>query len=377
MPLMRGRAQEFGFQGLARGEGRRGKRAGWAMRSFRGSTGATVLESPSTRLLSNARITAIGTYVPQKAVTNDDLSRQVDTSDSWILQRTGIRERRMSSDDEFTSDLCCAAIENLAGRWKCDLSDVDYLLVATSTPDYALPSVASQVQHRLGLAGSGALDVNATCAGFIYALQLANALITAGAHRKILVVGAEVLTKVVNFEDRTTCILFGDGAGAVLVERNEEQGSFLASHCGSDGGAGRFLYRSGLSKTIAGEAMTGDGDITQRGRDVFKWVLQNIPGEISKLLSKAGLTTEQVDWFIPHSANLRIVEALCEKTGLPMSKTLESLTYYGNTSSATIPLAIDRALRDDKQLDNKNLLLYGFGGGLVHAGVIVRWRPLG
>jgi 3-oxoacyl-[acyl-carrier-protein] synthase-3 len=328
----------------------------------------TIHEIPTSR----AALTAIGTYVPERVMTNADFEAIIETSDAWIVQRTGIRERRIAAPDEFTTDLCVRAVQDLQARFDVSLADVDLILVATTTPDYAFPSVASQVQARLGIPHAGAIDLQAACAGFVYGLQLANAMITAGGHRKVLVIGGETLSKVTDYTDRTTCILFGDGAGAVLVERADE-GAFLAVHNGSEGSGGEHLYRQGLSKEMNGSALQGDGFMVQNGREVYKWAVSTLAREIPAWLTAQGQTLSEIDWFVPHSANLRILEAVNSRLDYPMERTLFSGELYGNTSAATIPLALDLALRDGHLQAGQTLLLYGFGGGLVHAGAVVRW----
>jgi len=324
---------------------------------------------------SQARITAIGTYVPERVLANADLEKMVDTSDEWILQRTGIHERRIAAADQFTSHLAIAAVENMASTYEKSLHDVDMILVATSTPDYPFPGVASQIQAHFGIEQTGALDLSATCAGFTYTLHMANALISSGLHRKVLVVAAETLSKVTDYTDRTTCILFGDGAGAVLVERDEDSPSFHASYLGSKGEGGIHVYRSGLSKEMAGRELAGDGCIVQNGREVYKWAATTVPKGMQEVVKRAGTTLDAVDWFIPHSANLRMIESICEKSGFPIEKTLYSLESYGNTSAATIPLALEKGIRAGTVKAGDTLLLYGFGGGLVHAGLLLTWNP--
>ncbi|UFJ40027.1 ketoacyl-ACP synthase III [Brevibacillus humidisoli] len=324
-------------------------------------------------LSSRARITAIGSYVPEKVLTNHDLEQMVETSDEWIVQRTGIRERRIAAADEFTSDLCVAAVNDLARRYGKSLDDVEVVIVSTSTPDFPFPSVSSQVQARLGLEGAGAIDLQAACAGFAYGLHLANSLITAGMHKKVLVIGAETLSKITDYSDRTTCILFGDGAGAVLVERDEEHPGFLSYHLGSQGEGGVHLYCSGLSSKIGDQELIDNKRIVQNGREVYKWAVTTVPKGMQKVVEKVGMTLDQVDWFIPHSANLRMIESICEKTGFPLERTLYSLEYYGNTSAATIPLSLHMAIKEEKIKAGDTILMYGFGGGLVHAGLLIKW----
>lgn len=329
----------------------------------------------STKPTSAARVTAIGTYVPQNILDNADLEKMVDTSDEWIVQRTGIKERRIAAADQFTSHLAIAAVENLARVYDKKLDDVDMVLVATSTPDYPFPSVASQIQSHFGITQAGALDLGATCAGFVYVLHVANGLISSGLHEKVLVVGAETLSKVTDYTDRSTCILFGDGAGAVLVERDAEHPSFHAAYTTAKGDGGIHLYRSGLSGQMNGQALAGNGCIVQNGREVYKWAVTTVPQGMQEVLRRADCSLEQVDWFIPHSANLRMIESICEKSGFPLEQTLYSMVHFGNTSAATIPLAWEQGVREGKVKAGDTLLLYGFGGGLVQAGVLLTWNP--
>jgi 3-oxoacyl-[acyl-carrier-protein] synthase III len=317
-----------------------------------------------------ARIAAIGTYVPERVVTNEDLARVVDTTDEWIVRRTGIRERHAAAPSEFTSDLCTAAARDLLSRHPVDPSDIDFVIACTSTPDYAFPSVACVVQDRLGLPNAGAIDLNATCAGFVYGLHAANGLVSSGLHRRVLVVAGETLTKVTDFTDRTTCILFGDGAGAAIVEAAPKSG-FRASVVGSQGSGGANLYRTGLSNCIGDGS--GPGLIHQNGREVYRWAVETVVSGVGRLLDQANLTATTLDWFVPHSANARIIEAVSERLGIPAERTLSSIEWNGNTSAATIPLALASGLRDGRLKSGQTVLMYGFGGGLVHAGAVVDW----
>jgi len=325
---------------------------------------------------SNAAITAIGAYLPSRILTNADLERMVDTNDEWIVQRTGIRERRIAADHEFCSDLAIAAVRDLADRHRADLADVDYILTATSTPDTVFPSVSARVQTAFGIPAAGAVDLQAACAGFVSALQTANALILSGLHRKILVIGAETLSKVTDYTDRTTCILFGDGAAAVLVEAVNpgEKGAFIGSSVSTQGASGHHLYRSALSPSIGEHAIQTNDRIVQNGREVFKWAVSQVSEGAADLLSACSLSASDIAWFVPHSANIRIVQAICERTGIPLESTLTSIEHCGNTSAASIPLALYAALREGRLQAGDRLLLYGFGGGLTQAGLLLEWR---
>ncbi|MFT8320159.1 MAG: ketoacyl-ACP synthase III [Bacillus sp. (in: firmicutes)] len=325
-------------------------------------------------MISKARITAIGSYVPESVLTNETLEKMVDTNDEWIVQRTGIKERRVAGEQEYASTLAFHAIEGMMDKYNVKVDDVDCIIVATTTSDYGFPGVASQIQAYFQIMSTAAFDLNATCAGFTYGLHLANSLITAGAHKKILVVASETLTKVTDYTDRSTCILFGDGAGAMLVEYDDKNPSFLACHMGTDGQGGINVYRSTFADTMFHTPLTSSGKIVQNGREVYKWAVRTLPVGIKELWKKAGLNKEKVDWFIPHSANLRMVESICEKAEIAVEKTLTSMEYYGNTSAASIPLALNLGIEEGKVRNGENLLLYGFGGGLTHLGIIIRWN---
>ncbi|QHW33437.1 ketoacyl-ACP synthase III [Paenibacillus rhizovicinus] len=323
-------------------------------------------------LRSVAAITAFGAYVPERVLTNNDLEQMVETSDEWIFQRTGIKERRIAAEDQFCSDMCFGAVRDLQLRYGAVLEDVDYVLVATTTPDTFFPSMAARVQAEFGIASCGAADIQAACAGFVSALQLANGLLLSGVYHKILVIGAETLSKATDYTDRTTCILFGDGAGAMLVERRED-GAFLASYNKTKGSDGQHLYRSSLASAIDGVPIQTNGKIVQNGRQVYAWAVTSVTKGIQTLMEQNSLTFEDISWFVPHSANMRIVESVCERTGIPLERTLTSVREYGNTSAASIPLAIDLALKEDRIKSGDTLLLYGFGGGLTESALLLRW----
>ncbi|CAI9388248.1 MULTISPECIES: ketoacyl-ACP synthase III [Bacillaceae] len=322
---------------------------------------------------SKARITAIGSYVPERILTNNDLEKMVDTNDEWIVKRTGIKERRIANEKEYTSDLSYKAVRNLIEQYDKTIDDVDLIIVCTMTPDYTTPSVASNLQAKLGIKNAGAIDLNAACAGFTYGLYVANGLITAGLNKKVLVVGAETLSKITDFTDRTTCILFGDGAGAVLIEYVEDQPSFISSHIGSEGEGGQHLYCTNLATQMNGIDLLGNGCIVQNGREVYKWAIKTVTSGMKIVAEKGSLSLDDIDWFVPHSANLRMIESICEKSNFPIEQTIFSLVHYGNTSAATIPLSLAIGVKEGKLKAGDNVLLYGFGGGLAHAGLLIKW----
>ena len=320
-----------------------------------------------------AKITAIGTYVPSKRLTNADLEQIVDTNDEWIVQRTGIRERRISRQDEYTSDLCAAAVQDLINRYGKSVQDVDMILVATSTPDFTFPSVASLIQDRFNIPQTaGAMDLSAACAGFVYALHTAHSYVASGMHHKVLVIGADTISKITDYTDRSTCILFGDGAGAVLVESDEKSNSFIGFHLGSDGSGAHQVYRTGLSHTVNNIELVDSQMLVQNGREVFRWAVRTVPQGVQQLLDKTEVSLEQVDWFIPHSANMRMIEPICERMNFPIEQVLHSLVNFGNTSAATIPLALDLGIREGKVQNGQRILMYGFGAGLAHAGQLLQ-----
>ncbi|CAH0279047.1 ketoacyl-ACP synthase III [Peribacillus sp. Bi134] len=322
---------------------------------------------------SKARITAIGSYVPEKRLTNKDLEKMVETNDEWIVKRTGIKERRIAHEEEFTSDIGYKAVKDLIERYDKSVEDVDMIIVCTFTPDFNTPSVASLVQAKLGIKNTGAIDLNAACAGFTYGLHVANGLVTSGLNKKVLVIGADTLSKLMDYEDRATCILFGDGGGAVLVEYDEKQPSFISSHLYSEGEGGKHLYSTNLSTRINGEDLNNSGNLVQNGREVYKWAVTTVPKGMQTVMKNAEYQLNDVDWFVPHSANLRMIESICDRSGFPIERTLYSLVEYGNTSSATIPLALEIGLKEGKLSGGEKVLLYGFGGGLAQAGLLINW----
>lgn len=319
-----------------------------------------------------AKLTAIGTHVPERVIDNHYFERIIDTSDEWIQSRTGIRERRFTEVNEYTSDIAEQAIRKLAADYDKDLSDVDYIIFATVSHDHLMPSMAAIMQHRFDIKQAAAIDISAACAGFAYGINLAKALIESGLQRKVLVIGAETLSKVTDFNDRTSCVLFGDGAGAALIEA-AEKGNIGIGVNGADGSHGQDLYMSRRSTLVNGETINASGNIYQNGRKVFKWAVNHMTEQIGVLLEQNNMTVDDIDWFIPHSANMRIIEALCKSTGIPFEKALESISVYGNTSSASIPLAWQRGLEAGKIKKGDKLLLIGFGGGLVFAGTTIEW----
>ncbi len=324
--------------------------------------------------IKGVRISAVGAYIPDNILSNDDLEKMVDTSDSWIRKRTGIKKRHKADSNQFTSDLAIKALRDIESHYDMSLSDIDYLIVATFTPDHYMPSVASRIQGQLGLPSHiGVLDINAACAGFVHGLYIASSFINSGLAKKVVVVGAEVLSKIVDYSDRNTCVLFGDGAAAVLLEKDDDAKGILSYHYGAQGDLGEKLYCSGISNKINNSKLDVENRIHQDGRAVYNYVMKNIPNGVGELLKKADLEIEDINWFIPHSANLRMIHFLCDIIGLEKDRTLTSVEEYGNTSAASIPIALWMAERNKKIKKKDKILLYGFGGGLNHAGCILNW----
>ena len=317
------------------------------------------------------QLKAISSFAPDKRVNNQYFENIVQTSDEWIRARTGIIERRYAEEDEFTGDLCYRAALNLLHENPgIAFSDVDFIIVSTTTPDHTIPSVSSQLQHRLGVKNAGTIDLSSACAGFIYGLILAKSLISSGAYRKVLVFGGDTLSKIVDFSDRRTCILFGDAAGVALLEASDEENIFN-SVTGTDGSGGQFLYRSTLSATINGVPVAADSKSHQNGKVVFKWAIQTAVNAVKDLLLANNTTLNEIDRIIFHSANLRILEAAAQELNFPIERIPESVKMFGNTSSASIPLAFHQAVSKGEIHKGERILLVGFGGGLTYAGILI------
>lgn len=319
----------------------------------------------------NAVINSIGIYHPEKKVYNSFFEERLDTSDKWIKERTGIESRFFAASDEYTSDMCVKAALNLSETYGKDLSDVDFIIVATTTPDHIIPSVASQVQTRLRIPHAGAIDVSSACAGFCNGLILAKGLIAARTHRKVLVIGADTMSKVTDFNDRNTCILFGDAAGAVIVEQSEEN-YLLETITETSGEFGKDLYLTNWKDSINNADVVANNKLHQNGRVVYKWAVQTLSQGLKTLARKNCLTLEDIAYFLPHSANYRLLEAVFQELKIPMDKCLDSVRKYGNTSAASIPLAWHAGIVDNKILKDDMLLLMGFGGGFTYGGICIK-----
>lgn len=318
-------------------------------------------------------MTSVGSYLPKKIVTNDDLAQWVDTSDEWIKQRTGIAQRHMVADDELTSDLAYHAAQDALSHASLSGSDIDVIVVATTTPDDTFPSTATKVQHRLGATNAFAFDVQAVCAGFVYALTVAESLLIAKKAKRALVIGAESFTKLLDWQDRSTCVLFGDGAGAVILESEDAPDHYgiLASALHSDGAYRDILYVDG------GPSATGDvGHVRMSGQDVFRHAVDKLSTVMQEVLDQAGVRAEEVDWLVPHQANIRIINGMQRKFGLPAERVVRTVDKHANTSAASIPLALSEAVHDGRIKSGDLLALEAIGGGLAWGGSLVRYgRP--
>lgn len=321
-----------------------------------------------------ARITGTGSYLPPRRLTNNDLAaelaqRGIETSAEWIVERTGIHARHFAAPDVGSSDLALEASRNALEAAGITAQDLDLIIVATSTPDMVFPSTAAILQHKLGITnGCPAFDVQAVCSGFVYALTVADAMIRSGSARRVLVVGAEVFSRILNFNDRTTCVLFGDGAGAVVVEASEEPG-ILASDLHADGSHVGILCVPGH---VSGGEVLGSPMLTMDGQAVFKLAVGVLEKAARATLDKAGMTDADIDWLIPHQANIRIMQSTARKLKLPMEKVVVTVGEHGNTSAASIPLALDHAVRNGQVQKGQNVLLEGVGGGFTWGAVLLK-----
>lgn len=320
-----------------------------------------------------SRIAGTGSYLPEKVVTNDDLAKIVDTSDEWIASRTGIRQRHIVAEGETTSDLAYHASLRALEAAGVDPGDLDLIVVGTTTPDLIFPSTACLLQDRLGANGCGAFDVNAACSGFLFALSVADKFIRTGDAKTVLVVGAETLTRMVDWEDRTTCVLFGDGAGAVVLKADEETG-ILSTHMHADGGKKELLWNPvGVSVGFKPEEKNAGVAIRMAGSEVFKHAVKALDSVVDEALSANGLDKHDLDWLIPHQANLRIIEATRKRLDMPMERVIVTVDRHGNTSSGSVPLALDEAVRSGKVERGQLVLLEAFGGGFTWGSALLRY----
>jgi 3-oxoacyl-[acyl-carrier-protein] synthase III len=323
-----------------------------------------------------AAITALGTYLPERVVSNHDLAKFVDTSDEWIRTRTGIETRHYVEPGTPTSALAAEAAREALRRRGIDASELDLIIVATVTPDMLFPATGCLVQDKIGASRAWAFDVSAACSGFVYALTLGAQFVETGRHKKVMVIGADVMTSILDYKDRTTCVLFGDGAGAVILEPREDGSGILDFAHEVDGSGACYLYMSGGGSLKPATRETVDAGlhyIRQQGQHVFKYAVRKFADSSEAILKRNGTTGDELDLFVPHQANIRIIEAAQQRLGLPEAKVIKNIRQYGNTTAATIPLALKTAL-DEKRLQPGNLvLLAAVGAGFTVGTVLLRW----
>jgi 3-oxoacyl-[acyl-carrier-protein] synthase-3 len=329
--------------------------------------------TPQPVTMTRSVVLGCGSYLPSRILTNDELAAKVDTSDEWIVQRTGIRERRIAAPGECTSDLAVAAARNALTSGGIDAQSVDLIVLATSTPDNTFPATATAVQAALGITRGAAFDVQAVCSGFVYALAVADGMLKSGAFKRALVIGAETFSRLLDWSDRTTCVLFGDGAGAVVLDAVPGTGSglergILTSHLRSDGRHKNKLYVDG------GVSSTGTvGQLRMEGREVFKYAVAMITDVVVDAFAATGYTAQDIDWFVPHQANKRIIEGSAHKLGIANEKIVLTVDRHGNTSAASIPLALSVAVTDGRIKPGDLVLLEAMGGGFTWGAVLLRW----
>jgi 3-oxoacyl-[acyl-carrier-protein] synthase III len=326
--------------------------------------------------MSKRRSVIIGTgsYLPQTVLSNADLAARLDTSDEWIIERTGIRRRHIAAPGEFTSDLAVAAAQRALDAAGKSPADIDLIIVATATPDQTFPAVATVVQHKLGMMHGVAFDVAAVCSGFLYALTVADSLLATGAHNRALVIGAETFSHILDWDDRTTAVLFGDGAGAIVLEAQAQPGDngsdrgVIACRLHSDGRYNDLLYVDG------GPGSTGTtGKLRMKGKEVFRHAVNNLSSVMGEVLEAASLEPKDVTWIVPHQANLRILEATAKKLNISPDQVVVTVDSHANTSAASVPLALDTAVRDGRIQPGDLLLLEAMGGGFTWGAAAVRW----
>jgi 3-oxoacyl-[acyl-carrier-protein] synthase-3 len=331
---------------------------------------------------SNGRptsITGLGCYVPSRVVTNDELARMVDTSDEWIIERTGIRERRVAAPEEALSDLCLPAARQALEQAGVRAADLDLIIVATVTPDMAFPSTGAIIADVLGARDAAAYDLSAGCTGFMYALAQAHGMLSAGLSSCALVIGGDVLSRILNWHDRSTCVLFGDGAGAVVLEQVQDEG-FVGFELGADGSGGVHLNLPAggsrlppTSETVAAEQHF----VSMNGREVFKFATRVLVSSAEKLLDECETSMDEVDVYVPHQANVRIIDHAAKKLGVPEDRVVVNVDRYGNTSSGSIPLALADAVADGRLREGKLVLMTGMGAGLTWGSALMRWTANG
>lgn len=316
--------------------------------------------------MTNSRIAGTGSYLPKKILTNADLESMVDTTDEWIFSRTGIRERHIVADDEFTSDLALHASRNAIEAAGIQASDIDLIIVATTTPDKIFPSTAVILQSKLGIAGCPAFDIQAVCSGFVYAIATADNFIKAGAAKCALVIGAETFSRIVDWTNRGNCILWGDGAGAVILQASEEQG-IISTHLHADGNYEKMLH------VPRNEDPMGRDTVVMEGNGVFKVAVNTLDAIVDETLEANGMQKSDIDWLVPHQANIRILQATAKKLDMSMDNVVVTVDKHGNTSAASIPLALDTAVRDGRIKRGETILMEAFGGGFTWGSALIKY----
>jgi 3-oxoacyl-[acyl-carrier-protein] synthase-3 len=324
----------------------------------------------------NAKITGTGSFAPSKVLTNYDLEKMVDTSDEWIITRTGIRERRIAEDGTGTSDLSLEASRIALEEAELEPDQIDLILVGTVTPDYLLPSTACILQDKLKAKNAAVLDVVAACSGFLYGLSIASAFIAVGQYKNVLVIGVETLSKITNWEDRNTCVLFGDGAGAAVVSATTEDRGILGTYLSGDGSLANLLHipLGGCKVPLTKENFDlKQHYISMQGNEVFKSAVRAMESAAKHIIQMVGLSSEEVDLLIPHQANIRIIEALAKRLKVPMDKVYVNIDRYGNTSAASVPIALDEARKKGVIKEGSNTVLVAFGAGFTWGSAVIRW----
>ena len=319
-----------------------------------------------------AKIIGIGSYLPQEIISNDDLSKTLDTSDEWIVSRSGIKRRHQAAEGEATSDLAVSAAKAALADAGVSANDIDMIIVSTTTPDLTFPATAALVQQKLGISHGAAFDVQAVCSGFIYGLSVASAMIESGQARRALLIGAETMTRLLDWSDRATAVLFGDGGGAVVLEETElaaaDEPHIVGSYLRSDGNLKDLLYVDG------GPSTTGTtGKLRMQGREVYRHAVGNIAEAINSLLAQHDLTVADIDWFVPHQANKRIIDGVAKRIGLPSEKTVVTIQDHANTSAASIPVALHELVKSGRVSSGDLIMLEAMGGGLTWGANLIRW----
>lgn len=330
----------------------------------------------SSRARGASRILGTGRCVPEKILTNEDFEKMVDTTDEWITTRTGMKRRHIASEDQATSDLSAEAVRKAAEDAGVELNDLDAIIIGTATPDSPFPSTACFVQRHLGLGDIPVFDISAACSGFIYAASIGNSLIASGQFEMIGVVGAECLTRITNYEDRSTCVLFGDGAGAAILGPGDGERGVLSTYLGADGNLTHLLYQPAGGSRLPASHETVDNNlhyIHMEGAEVFKSAVRAMESSAEKALELAGIESEEIDLLIPHQANIRIIKALASRLHVPSEKVYVNVQEYGNTSAASIPIALDEARKEGLVSEGSTVVMVAFGGGFTWGSLVVRF----